>query len=783
MSGSSTQDPAAQAVIQAYNQVIGRDPTAAELATSVQQLQGGASIGDLRAYLATTGYAANALGTIYAKALGRPITAPELASDEHDLAAGGSLGGLLGYLATTAEAEAAVDRAYVAVLSRRPAAPELAAAQGQLQNSYSLAGVRYMLATSPTGIAAVQAAFQDVSGRAPTPGELTGAEAATGTGAATLAGLRAYFAGTAEATGKLQALYLNELGRAVTPGEVATDEADIAKGSSLAAIRGYLSSSDEAVRALRTRYSNLFSTVPANGPVVIAGTDLAAAEQALARGASLQAAVLAVPSTINFDYRLLLGTSPSASELAAIEQGVENAAGPNFATVQGAVAAAAASSPEFAAAISAAFQAAFGRPATAAEITSYGAMLSFGTPGPGPDAPAFSAAVTLPDLRRQIGSLGLQALYQAELGRAITAPELDAGLASLGQGTTAAQIRAYLATSTEAATALLRQYQATFGAPATTAALAGSEQALAAGANLQAAVAANHSATPSGTSTDNAVQLLTLFQAVFKGPESVADLAASEQALAGGASVATAAVSNPYGLPLIADAYQRLLGSAPTAGDVAAVAQAFTQTVGTRYPTQDADGLQEALNVAAAASSTFTNAINASFQAAIGRPANAVELAAYRSELDSGAESSFDRPYNVQPAPTLPALEQQIAQLSAGPSATYGTLSAVAAITPQTIAGVPGFVYGLFDNDALISPSASANVSTGFVGNFDPRTDILQVERSQAASFGALNLVQTNPGQNGSQILFTTVQLAGGASIELVNVQRSDLSPANFRFV
>ena len=345
-------------------------------------------------------------------------------------------------------------------------------------------------------------------------------------------------------------------------------------------------------------------------------------------------------------------------------------------------------------------------------------------------------------------------------------------------GTIIAQIRGYLSTSTEAATALLKQYQRTFSAPATLADLAGGEQALAAGASLQAAVAANHSATASSTSTDNAVQLLTLFQTVFKGPESLTDLATSEQALANGASLPTAAVSNSYGLPLIADAYRHLLGIAPSAGEVAAVAETFAQTVGTLHPTEDADGLQEALNKTAAASPEFANAINASFQAAIGRPANAVELAAYRSELDSGAQSSFDRPYNVQPAPTLPALQKEVAELSAGSSATYSQLFGVAAITPQTIAGSPGYVYGLFGNDALISPSASARVGIGYVGDFNPQTDVLQIESSQAASFGALDLKQTNPGQNGSQILFTTVQLAGGAAIELANVQKSDLTLA-----
>lgn len=783
MPGTSVPDSNAQAITDAYNQVIGRDPTAAELAASVQQVQGGVPVASIRAYLATTGYAALAVQTIYAKALGRAITAPELASDLRDLAAGGRLGGLLGYLSTTVEAAAALGAVYAAVLGRPPTAAELTASQGQLQASYSLPGVRYLLATSPAGIAAVQGVFQDVAGRAPTAGELIGAEAAIGTGAATLPNLRAYFATTTEAAGKLQALYLNELGRAVTPGELVGNEAAIASGSSLAAIRQTLSTSAEAIRALQA----VFRSNPPNGysGFGIGAADLATAELALANGTSLQAAELTNPSLITNDYQYLLGTNPDAGTLAAIQQAIASTPKPTFLTVQQAVIAAVAASPEFASTLTATFQAALGRPATPAEIASYGAMLRFDTPSSEPDVPSRGPPpVTLSDLKAQVNTLGLQALYTAELGRAITTPEIYSDFGAFARGGTFAQLRGYLSTSTEAATALLRQYQTTFGVPATVAALSKGEQALAAGASLQAAVSANPPTAASPVSTADAVALLTLFQTVFKGPQSLADLAASEQALAGGASLAAATVSNPYGQSLIISAWTRLLGTAPSAADVAAVAQAFTQTVGaTRIPTVDSDWLQEALNIAAGASATFANGINAALQTAIGHPANAVELAAYRSELDSGAQSSFGQYLNVQPAPTLPALQQQIAQLGTGPSGSYAQLAPIARINPQTVAGVPGFIYGLFENDALITPSATTQTGTGYVGNLNLQTDILQIERSQAASFGALNLVQTNPGQNGSQILFTTVKLSGGASIELINVQKSDLMPANFRFV
>lgn len=566
---ANAADPAAQAVSLAFEQVIGRDPTAVELAYAVQQLQAGVSITAIRAYLATTGYASVALGTVYDAVVGRAVSAVEIASGERYLASGGTLAKLRGYLASSQEAANAVSALYQPVVGRAITQPELASDEAQLAN-----------------------------------------------GTATLATLRTALAFSAESATRIQATYTGVLDRAADADEL-----------------------------------RLSQTALANG-------------------------------TRNFDaqrYDLATGSE------------------------------------------------ALGKLAT---------------------------------------------LYQVELGRPITLAEIGAGQEFLGYAATLSNIRTYLATSTEAAVAFLNAYQTLYGTAATPTALAGGEQSLAAGATLQAATAANHSAVLSTTSTADAVALLRLFQTIFSVPATSTDLAASEAALAGGATLQASAVTNPPATAIVAADYQTLLGTAPSTSELAATQQAFGATPANGDHYAELNILQQAVTAAAAASPEFTSAINAAYQSAIGRPASAVEQAAARSELSlPQAAFYYD---SAPPSPvTLAKLTAQIAALGTGAATSgYGP------ITPQTIAGTPNYVIGLFNNDAIISPSSTASTS-----NFNPITDILQIESRQVASFAALNLTQVNVNPQIGFTEYTKANLGSGGTLYLDNVQQSSLTPANFRFV
>lgn len=413
-----------QLLMLAYEQIVGRPPTTAELTLGLQQLQDGTPISALRAYLATTGYAAAAVDQVYTDVTGRAVTAPELASDEQSLADRGSLAGLRSYLATTNEAGGKLETLYTDVVGRTITTGELTGDGAAIgAGTATLASLRSYFATTNEAAGKLQAVYTDVVGRTATPTELSGIEAAIGASTATVAGLRRYFATSNEAVNKLQSLYSAELGRAITPSELTADQQVIAGGASLAAIRTYLSTSTEGVNAFDNEYKNAFGDLP--GPA-----DLLSGEQALAGGANLASAVLGTPGTVPFIdavFQSLLGSAPSASEEAAAEQNLaidlrgavnlHNTAGyvPSATT---AVTAAAAASPEFANAINAAFQAAIGRPANAVELAADQSELSVPPPG--------TTAFTLAMLKAQIAELSGGAPPQG-VGNVQITPQTIAG--------------------------------------------------------------------------------------------------------------------------------------------------------------------------------------------------------------------------------------------------------------------------------------------------------------------------------------------------------------------
>ncbi len=97
--------------------------------------------------------------------------------------------------------------------------------------------------------------------------------------------------------------------------------------------------------------------------------------------------------------------------------------------------------------------------------------------------------------------------------------------------------------------------------------------------------------------------------------------------------------------------------------------------------------------------------------------------------------------------------------------------------------GGPSFVYGLLNNDSLLTAqpetvylTTSGASGLAILNDFNPATDIIQVQAGQAANFAAI--------QNDSHLsgTATAILLTDGAEIYFSNVLPSQLSASNFRF-
>ena len=354
------------------------------------------------------------------------------------------------------------------------------------------------------------------------------------------------------------------------------------------------------------------------------------------------------------------------------------------------------------------------------------------------------------------------ATFQAAVGRAPTAAELPGAVGALANGASLASLRGTLAGSAEASGKLQAIYLAVLGRVVTGTELAGDEQALASGstlAGLQATLA---------TSTEAANAIAALFQSTVGRAPTATELPAVEQALNAGSSLAglrgALATSGEEGGAITA-VFQAALGRNPTTTELPAVEQNIA-----------AGGTLQTVKAALVFSGEFTADINAAFQAAAGRTANAVEVAADQSELGA-------TPTSASVAITMKTLDAQIGQVDGGAPPQTAMPGSVT-ISPVTIGGAgPNLVYGLLNNDALVTSQpervfsllAGGTAATEIIG-FNPATDIIQLEHTQVANFGALQL----SGSAGGTLTDVTL---GSSVIGLLGVAPSALTAANFRFV
>ena len=411
----------------------------------------------------------------------------------------------------------------------------------------------------------------------------------------------------------------------------------------------------------------------------------------------------------------------------------------------------------------------------------------------GDEAAIGAGATTLAGLRSYFATTNeaegkLKSLYADVVGRAATRSELTGGEAAIGAGTvTLGGLRGYFAGTDEAAGKLQSLYSAELGRAITPGELAADQQLIAGGSSL-AAIRSYFA-----TSAEVVEAFYQRYYIAFSDRPPATDLLSGEQALAGGADLASAVVGASVTAPFIYSVFESSLGMPPGASEVAAAEQDLaTKLRGPDSASLPPGAAAVATIAVAAASPEFTNAINAAFQAAIGRPANAVELAAERSELSAGLF------YNGHTEINLTTLKMEIAELSGGPP-PQGVFDVY--ITPQTIAGSPGTIYGLLNNDALTSSSRavavatlSGGVSVTDIFNFNPATDVIQIESRQAASFSALRIAEVKEPPYGSRTghdrvppqfysTDTQINLGNSATIILDDTPLATLTAANFHFV
>ena len=212
-----------QALVLAYQQTIGRDPTVAELALNQQQVANGTSVATLRTYLANSGYADIALTQLYADVVGRSPRIDELQDHRSYLASGGSLGALRDYFSITNEAAGKLQSLYKTELNRAISPNELVVDERMIAAGSSLAAIRTYLSTSAEAIRGLAAQFQTAFGTAPGPADLASAERALAGGAS----LPAAVAGTPTSVPFVEAEYRLLLGVAPSAAQVSAIEQGI----------------------------------------------------------------------------------------------------------------------------------------------------------------------------------------------------------------------------------------------------------------------------------------------------------------------------------------------------------------------------------------------------------------------------------------------------------------------------------------------------------------------------------------------------------------------------
>ena len=660
----------------------------------------------------------------------------------------------------------------------------------------------------------ISALYLSVLGRPADPASLAADVAAVDAGLP-LAQIAITLATSPEAAADLGSIYENELGRTPDSGGVAADVQDLANGGSLAAIKASVAQSPEAVADLTAIYQDELGRAPdASGlasyqAFLANGGSLAAVKASVAQSPEAVADLMAI-------YQDELGRAPDASGLASHQAFL--ATGGSLAAVRASIAA----SPEAQADLANLEATLLDRPTDAGGLAAYTSLLAHG----GTLSEVSASIVRSPEL-----TADLTRLYQGVTGSGPDAIELAADQSELDSGASVGAVQAEIVEVLDQSNVFDKGPVGLAPLTVTPQTVAGPPIAYVYGAgNDDAVVTANPLSAamifyaPLSAQSDVAARgggSFTGFNPATDYIQIQSYQTDDSIAASPGGTGSTITLGDGAQIDLVGIAPASLQGSdfrvspSPT-GPQNEVADLYQTTLGrpadgggldyyTQYLAHGGTvaGVRTALGTSAEAAGDISDA----HQAALGQPADAVEVAAGQSELASGL------PFTI--------LAQELGELSGGapPQFTDPTGSTVE-ISPQTIGGgPPNLVYGLASNDALIA-SQPESVGAGYensgapgggsIVGFNPASDIIQIQASQLFSApvsqtGGYEFMESLPipaGQggaiayipiqstSGSAVLtpppsgnFTLISLRGGASIGLPEVPGGVLTAANFRIV
>jgi len=591
----------AQAEITAlYQQVLGRAPTGAELASGTQQLLAGTPLSSIQAGLATSWYAVGDLTTVYQAIYGEVPSAGVLAAAETQLADGQTLQQVEAPWAADGQAE--IVALYQQVLGRNPDPTGLAAWMQQLLHGIPLSAIRIAFATSQEVINDLTAVFQAVYSEAPSANVLTAAETQLADGQ-TLQQVEAPWAGAGQA--EITILYQQVLGRNPDPTGFAAWTQQLLHGTPLSAIRTAFATSQEVANDLTAAFQAIYDEAPSAGA-------LTAAEAQLADGQTLQQ--VEAPwaadgqAEIVLLYEQVAGRNPDPTGLAAWTQQLLHG------TPLSAIRTAFATSQEVVNDLTAVFQAVYSEAPSANVLTVAETQLADGQTLQQVEAPWAAD-----------GQTALTTIYQQVLGRAPTAPELLSGTQQLLAGVPLSSIRAGLATSQEAASNLTTVYQAIYSEAPSASVLTAAETQLAGGQTLQQVEAP--------WVADGQTALTTIYQQMLGRAPTAAELASGTQQLLAGvplSSIRAGLATSQEAASNLTTVYQTIYGEAPSA------------SVLTAAETQLADG-QTLQQVEAPWAADGQAEIVALYQQVLGRNPDPTGLAAWTQQLVHGTPLSAIR--------------------------------------------------------------------------------------------------------------------------------------------
>ncbi len=490
-----------------YQQVLGRTPSSAELASWTQQLMAGVPLSTAQTTLANSAEAQQKLTLAYRAIYGQPLSATQLSAATGELATGETLQQV--EAPWSAEAQTEISALYQQVLGRNPDPIGFAAWTEQLIVGVPLGAIRTIFSESAEVQQTLALAHQAIYGQ---PLSATQLSATTGELAAGETLQQVETPWIARARAEIIALYQQVLGRIPSSAELASWTQQLMASVPLSTAQTTLANSAEAQQKLTLAYRAIYGQP-------LSATQLSAATGELAAGETLQqieAPWSAEAQTeITALYQQVLGRAPSSTELASWTQ--QLMAGVSLTTARTTLA----NSIEVQQKLTLAYRAIYRQLLWVTQLSTVTEKLAAGETLQQVEAPWIARA-----------QAEITALYQQVLGRTPSSAELASWTQQLMAGAPLSTAQTTLANSAEAQQKLTLAYRAIYGQPLSATRLSTATGELTAGETLQQVEAP--------WSAEAQTEITALYQQVLGRTPSSAELTSWTQKLMAGMPLSTA---------------------------------------------------------------------------------------------------------------------------------------------------------------------------------------------------------------------------------------------------